>query len=111
MRGIKFKYETIKVLPTVGAPVMLLHGEHDYKISPLNSHKLLNSAISSGRFIQSEKNLGFCKNVTMESNHIHLVIVPNAGHDNVFRSATWLDHVPLFLDSINKQHCNGTLVS
>lgn len=107
LSSLKFKYNTSKVLPSIGTPVLLLHGQNDFKISPLNSLKLYHSAIESGHFVESG-NLTFkeCNNNSSVSsisrvgtNYIQLAIIPSANHDDVFKTTMWLELVPQFVNN------------
>lgn len=66
---LRYPLRTDAVLPRVGSPIVLVHGERDELISPRHSEALLALAGSKGR----------------------LLLVPQAGHNDVQEFAAYLD--------------------
>ena len=114
-----FKYSNMDRIRLVNAPVMLLHGETDFKIRKFHSQQLYLRATNSTELPSATALLGGHAGVNAKQVTIHpqshsqndnalnstidcafpveLHIVPEAGHNEVYATKEWVVLLPDFV--------------
>jgi pimeloyl-ACP methyl ester carboxylesterase len=88
-RYLHYKYPTIERIGSIDTNLLLLHGINDWKIPVEHSRKLYKIA-KQNQFSQTNK----------QKNIIRLKEIPGADHNDVYKSAEWLEEIPQFIKSV-----------
>jgi len=86
---LHYKYPSIERIGSIDTNLLLLHGENDWKIPVTHSRQLYKTATSSQY-----------SNRNKQKNHILLKEVPDAAHNDVYKSIEWLKVLPQFIHLI-----------
>lgn len=115
-----FKYSNMDRIRLINAPVMLLHGEADFKIRKFHSESLFLRAINATKLppatnaplgghsgvnakqvtVHTRKStaLSSIKNSTIDCAFpVELHVVPEAGHNEVYATKEWVVLLPAFV--------------
>lgn len=88
-RYLHYKYPTIERIGLIDTNLLLLHGINDWKIPVDHSRLLYKTAVSSQYSIRNK-----------QKNHIRLKEIVGADHNDVFKSADWLQELPQFIKTV-----------
>lgn len=89
-RYLHYKYPTIDRIGSIDTNLLLIHGIDDWKIPTSHSRQLYDIAVNSQQSLKNK-----------QKNHIiRIKEVPGADHNDVYKSASWLQELPQFIQDV-----------
>lgn len=90
----RFHYPLIDQISFVNTPILIVHGDLDYKVPISNSYQLLDKAVRSGKFLETDFRTAKSQSA---SNPIQVQMISGARHDNAFQHIEWLQSLSSFI--------------
>ncbi|KAJ1440495.1 Alpha/Beta hydrolase protein [Ochromonadaceae sp. CCMP2298] len=105
--NMQIMYPTIERVASVGAPLLIFHGDRDIKIDMEHSRRLFqvatNTSIVSNGTVRSHAGVLTPAGIDTKGHVVELHIIQNAGHCDCYASRQWLHALPSFVQRAEKR--------